>query len=75
MTNILKKIEAGNPLANFGLWDDLAEYEACQTDEQLADFYHNLLNKYWSRKLLVRFIYAMIGHSAGTPIANRTFEV
>lgn len=63
MTNLMKKIQVGNPLANFHLWDDLEEYERIETNEQLAAFYHKMLNKYESRPLVVRFIFAMIGFS------------
>ena len=56
---------AGNPLAHFHLWDDIDRYEAAQTDEQLADFFHRMLAKYEHRPLVVSFIHAMITFSVG----------
>ena len=60
----LKKIEEGNPLANFHLWDDLDAYNAIQTDEELVNFHHELLTKYDHRPLVIRFIWQMINYSA-----------
>ena len=65
MTNVLKKITVGNPLANFHLWNELDEYESITTDEQLAAFYHKILNKYEDKPLICRFIFAMISYSIG----------
>jgi len=40
----LKKIEVGNPLINLEMWNLYEQHEIVQTDEQLADFYHMLLD-------------------------------
>ena len=60
----LKKIEGGNPLANFHLWDDLNTYNAIQTDEELVNFYHEMLSKYDHRPLVIAFVWEMINYSA-----------
>lgn len=60
----LKKLQTGNPLANFHLWDDLDTYNAIQTDEELVNFHHELLSKYEHRPMLINFIWEMINYSA-----------
>ena len=60
----LKKLQTGNPLENFHLWDDLNTYNAIQTDEDLVNFYHEMLSKHNHRPLVVRFIWEMINYSA-----------
>lgn len=65
MPKLLKKINVGNPLANFHLWEDLDRYEQIQSDEDLADFYQEMLTKYERRPLVCSFIHAMITFSTG----------
>lgn len=72
MPKILKKIEVGNPLINLEMWNLYSEHEALKTDEQLASFYHKLLDilevfHMCNRKnpLFESFIYSMIAFSTG----------
>ena len=44
MANLVKKIEVGNPLINLELWKLYKEHQLIQTDEDLANFYHKLLD-------------------------------
>lgn len=71
MTKLMKKLTVGNPLANFHLWDDLAEYDSIQTDEELAAFYHKMLSKYEKFPLRIRFLFAMIGFSIGINLESK----
>lgn len=64
----LRKITVGNPLANFHLWDDIERYEALQTDEEIANFYQEMLSKYEKRPMVYRFILKMINHSCNGEI-------
>ncbi len=66
----LKKVKLGNPLQNFGLIDELKIYNSLQTDEELASFYHYLLDLAEKRKsgLFERLIYAMISYSTSKNI-------
>lgn len=64
-TNVLKKIEVGNPLYNLGLHKLLDEHDATQTDEELATFYHRLLSVTEGSSLATSFAYAMISFSTG----------
>ena len=68
MTNVLKKITIGNPLANFHLWDDLEEHNKIKTPEELANFYHKMLTKHKDRPLVCRFLYGMIGFSVSSNV-------
>lgn len=68
VTNVLKKIEIGNPLYNLGLHKLLDEYEATKTDEELAAFHHKLLSAVEGSSLATRFAYAMIAFSTGVNI-------
>ncbi|WP_299153132.1 hypothetical protein [uncultured Christiangramia sp.] len=68
MSNVLKKITVGNPLVNFGLWEDLEEYKKIQTPEELCNFYHKMLTKYEKRKLVYYYITVMIGFSVNTDV-------
>lgn len=45
MANILRRCEYCNPLANLDLLDDLKDHNSCKTDEELAWFYHRMLDK------------------------------
>lgn len=64
-TNVLKKIEVGNPLYNLGLHKLLDEHDATQTDEELATFYHKLLSATEGSSIATSFTYAMISFSTG----------
>lgn len=44
MSNVLKKIEIGNPLINLEMWNLYDEYQTITTDEELAAFYHKCLD-------------------------------
>ena len=63
MANVLKKVTVGNPLYNLGIRKELKRYDKAQTDEEIADFYHFILNKYGHRPMVRRFVYAMIDFS------------
>ncbi len=72
----MKKVTGANPLANFKLWEDLKEYNQIQTDEELAAFYHKMLNKYEGKRPLVcSFIMAMISYSVNYPIRKIQSEL
>lgn len=60
----LKKLQTGNPLANFHLWDDLDKYNSINSDEELVSFLNHLLTKYEHRPLVLTFVWQMINYSA-----------
>lgn len=64
-TNVLKKIEVGNPLYNLGLYKLLDEHNATSTDEGLAKFYHRLLGCVEGSEVATKMTYAMIAFSTG----------
>lgn len=75
MANLLKKIEVGNPLINLEMWALYEEHQAIKTDEQLANFYHKLLNinevfYICNRKnpTFENFIYSMISFSTNVDV-------
>lgn len=63
MSKVLKKITIGNPLANFGLWEDLKEHNQITDPEELAAFYHKMLSKHENRPLVYHYIMVMIAFS------------
>lgn len=71
MLKVLKKVETGNPLGNFHLWDDLEAYNNCNSDEELADLYHSMLDRYSHRPLVVSFLFAMMGYSIGVNLSKK----
>lgn len=75
MTNVLKKVTHPNPLAILGLQEDLEIHNACSTDQELTDFYHDQLAKadYLEKigephKDRRKWIYAMINFSTGRSV-------
>lgn len=68
MSKLLKKVQIGNPLINFGLHNEAQIYDLIQNDEQLATFYHKMLDMSEDRPLVEQTIYAMIGFSTGVNI-------
>lgn len=75
MTNLLKKIEVGNPLINLEMWQLYEEHELINTDQGLVDFYHKLLDilevfEMCNRRnpVFEAFIYQMISFSTGADI-------
>ena len=64
-TNVLKKVLIGNPLYNLGLFQDVKEYNRIETAEQLAAFYHKMLNKYDHRPVVCKTLMLMISFSIG----------
>lgn len=69
---ILKKVQVGNPLFNLGMFEELAAYDNIKTDEELADFYHILLQvadelekRGEAHSALRGFTYSMISFSTG----------
>lgn len=71
----LKKIEVGNPLINLEMWNLYEEHELIKTDEDLANFYHMLLDvqdvlHMCNRKMPVfeSAVYKMIDYSSGTDV-------
>lgn len=78
MANIaLKKVTIGNPLFNLGMWEELEMYDNISTDEELATFYHAMLQVADQREkngeahsVLRSFVYSMIAFSTG-----RSFNV
>lgn len=71
MANLIKKISVGNPLANFGLWDDLKEHNQIKTPEELVKFYHKMLDKHSERKLIYHYILVMISFSCGVDVNQK----
>ena len=71
-TKLLKKIEIGNPLYNLGLFALLEQYNKCQTDEDLINFYHKFLDCIDSgsnySKVAIGVAYAMIAFSTGMDV-------
>lgn len=65
MTKNLKKIHSSNPLLNIGRIDDLQTYNRINSDEELAAFYHYLLDvaERENNMLLEKFTHAMITHA------------
>lgn len=68
MSNLLKKITIGNPLINFGMREDYEAYQKIKTAEELAAFYHRMLDETENRPLVQQSIYAMITFSTGVNI-------
>lgn len=75
MANLLKKIEVGNPLINLEMWELYKEHQAIKTDEELANFYHKLLDIqevfYMCNRrnpVFEAFIYNMIAFSTGVDV-------
>lgn len=64
-TNVLKKIIVGNPLINFGIRKEVELYDNAKTDEEIANCYHLLLDRYGHRPLVRKWIYLMIDYSTG----------
>ncbi|MGG5486292.1 hypothetical protein [Gaetbulibacter sp. PBL-D1] len=67
-TNVLKKIEVGNPLYNLGLNKLLEEYNSITSDEGLAAFYHKLLSATEGSGLATNLAYAMISFSTNQDV-------
>lgn len=72
MPKVLKKVTIGNPLYNYELFDELELYDSCQTDEELAEMYHDLLDlaDHFEKTgqphtVLRESIYSMIAFSTG----------
>ena len=63
--NLLKKVEIGNPLGYLSMWKELEEYNNCQSDEEIATFYHKMLDKAdkENRQMLRDLIFSMISFS------------
>lgn len=71
MTNLRKLHESSNPLINFEMWKELDQYNSIRTDEELAAFYHKLLDRFEDEsQLRISFTYAMIEFSVGGRIIN-----
>lgn len=68
MTNVLKKIETGNPLGYFGLMDELEQYVNINNDEDHVSFLHRMLDKSEDRPLVRQSIWAMIAYATGLNI-------
>ena len=68
MANLMKKIQIGNPLINLGLFKLYDEHEQIKTDEELANFYHKLLNACEGSEVATSMTYAMIAFSTGLNI-------
>lgn len=66
----LKKVEFGNPLIYLGMFDLVEQYNRIKTDEELATFYHHLLDiaELRNSELFTGMIYAMITYSTGKNI-------
>lgn len=74
MANVLKKLQV-NPLNNFRLTDDVESYEATKTDDDLVNWFHNTLQKYQDRPLVLSFLYAMLSYAVETNAVKQTNEI
>lgn len=64
MANLLKKIQIGNPLLNFEMYDLYNDYQEIKSDDEHAQFLHELLNIVGENRTEVRlFIYKMMAHA------------
>lgn len=75
MAKLLKKIEVGNPLINLEMWNLYEEHESLKTDQELADFYHKMLDIIEVLHMINRinpvfeaFVYNMIAFSTSTDV-------
>ncbi|WP_142783394.1 hypothetical protein [Changchengzhania lutea] len=68
MSNLLKKIEVGNPLINLGLFNLYDAHQETKTDEDLANFYHHLLSCVEGSEVAEKITYAMISYSTGMDV-------
>ena len=75
MANVLKKIEINNPLSLLGMHLEQEIYDSLGNDEELAAFYHKLLDDLDEEiengkeiPLKQSFLYGMIGFSTGKNI-------
>lgn len=66
--NLLKKIEIGNPLYNLGLHGLLEKHNATNSDEELIDFYHHLLDCIEGSSVAENVAYNMISFSTGMDV-------
>ncbi|MBD0822609.1 hypothetical protein [Aestuariibaculum marinum] len=66
--NVLKKIEVGNPLINLGLFNLYDKHQEAKNDEQLANFYHHLLDSVEGSEIAEQLTFAMIAYSTGIDI-------
>lgn len=66
----LKKVTFGNPLIYLGMHDLVEKHDAITTDDELAAFYHRLLNiaELRNSDLFTGMVYAMITFSTGKNI-------
>lgn len=65
MTNVLKKIQVGNPLINLGLMKLYDEYQSTKNDEELASFYHRALTICEGSQIATSLLFAMMSYSTG----------
>lgn len=63
----LKKVQVNNPLLLFGMHKRAEQYEKIDTDKELIDFYHKLLDEV-ENSTFRSIIYAMISYSTGQSI-------
>lgn len=68
MSNVLRKIQVGNPLYNLELTEDAEAYDNCETDEQLTNWFHTMLEKHQGRTMVEAFVNAMIAYATGKRI-------
>ncbi len=73
-TKVLRKCQI-HPLKSFALKEEAEEHDAITTDEQLAAFYHKMLNKFEDRPLVCNFIYAMMSYSVEYCVRNLKTEL
>lgn len=62
----MKKVSNwSNPLFSLERFDLIRKYENAKTDEEITNFYHQVLNESENNPVLEKFIYAMIDFSTG----------
>lgn len=68
MTNLVKKIQVGNPLFNLGLTKLLEEYESAKTDEEIVTCYNRILTCVEGSTIAEALVYDMIAFSTGIDV-------
>lgn len=70
MANI-RKLKQSTPFVNFQLYEEDERYHSLQTDEEIADFYHEMLTKYEGHKFMTMYLYEMIAFSCNENLSIR----
>lgn len=61
MTNI-RKLNQSTPFLNFELYEEDYRYHSIKSDEDLVEFFHEMLSKYESSRFITLYLYEMIAY-------------